>query len=212
MLVDWRRMGLPVLASTDALVIRQQKELTEVFTNLETANQYTVSNASGQALFHVAEQSDGAMAFLTRNFLQSKRPFTMSVLGMGSAGGLSLRRPWRWFFDTLEVRDQNGAALGTIQQRFSILSKRFTVHGADGSELAVLHGPLFRPWTFKILVGGQEVGKITKQWSGLLKEAFTDADTFGVQYGPAMDERLRTLAMAATFLIDFLYFEKSGTD
>jgi hypothetical protein len=53
------------------------------------------------------------------------------------------------------------------------------------------------------------VGRITKQWSGLLREAFTDADTFGVQLGPGMDPRLRTLALAATFLIDFLYFEDS---
>ena len=27
----------------------------------------------------------------------------------------------------------------------------------------------------------QEVGKITKQWSGLAKEYFTDADNFGIQ-------------------------------
>jgi len=205
-------MGLPVLASTDALVIRQQKEMTEVFTSIETANRYTVSSATGQDLFHVAEQSDGAMAFLSRNFLQNKRPFTMTVLGTGARGGLQLRRPWRWFFSSLEVADQNGTRLGTIEQRFALVAKKFTVHDASGNEIAALHGPLFRPWTFKILVSGQEVGKITKQWSGLLKEAFTDADTFGVQYGPSMDERLRTLSMAATFLIDFLYFEDSGND
>ena len=29
--------------------------------------------------------------------------------------------------------------------------------------------------------GTQEVGKITKQWSGLAKEFFTDADNFGIQ-------------------------------
>ena len=29
--------------------------------------------------------------------------------------------------------------------------------------------------------GTQPVGKITKQWSGLAKEYFTDADNFGIQ-------------------------------
>ena len=29
--------------------------------------------------------------------------------------------------------------------------------------------------------GSQEVGKISKKWSGLAKEYFTDADNFGVQ-------------------------------
>lgn len=32
--------------------------------------------------------------------------------------------------------------------------------------------------------GTQEVGKITKQWSGLAKEYFTDADNFGMQCKP----------------------------
>jgi hypothetical protein len=27
--------------------------------------------------------------------------------------------------------------------------------------------------------GGDKVGKISKQWSGLVREAFTDADMFG---------------------------------
>ena len=29
--------------------------------------------------------------------------------------------------------------------------------------------------------GTQSVGKISKQWSGLAKELFTDADNFGIQ-------------------------------
>ena len=29
-----------------------------------------------------------------------------------------------------------------------------------------------------------EVGRISKQWSGLLKEAFTDTDNFGITYDP----------------------------
>ena len=29
--------------------------------------------------------------------------------------------------------------------------------------------------------GTQPVGKISKQWSGLVKEYFTDADNFGIQ-------------------------------
>jgi hypothetical protein len=37
---------------------------------------------------------------------------------------------------------------------------------------------------FKVLSpdGSTEVGKISKQWSGLLREAFTDADNFGISF------------------------------
>ncbi|MEM6996463.1 MAG: phospholipid scramblase-related protein, partial [Myxococcota bacterium] len=62
----------------------------------------------------------------------------------------------------------------------------------------------------RIVKDGANVGAIKKQWGGLMKDAFTDADTFGLELGPGMDPQLRSLALAATFLVDFLYFEDSG--
>jgi uncharacterized protein YxjI len=201
--------NLPVLAQAQSLVVRQQKELLEVFTDFETKNRYVVQLPDGQPALYAAETGGGAMAFLTRSFLKSRRPFTMRLLDTYGAVALVLERPWTWFFSELEVRDGQGRLLGTIDQRFAFFARRFSVRDASGRELAQLHGPFFRPWTFRVMQGGAEVGRITKQWSGLLREAFTDADTFGVQLGPGMDPRLRTLALAATFLIDFLYFEDS---
>ena len=72
----------------------------------------------------------------------------------------------------------------------------------------MLRGPFFKPWTFNVEQNGREVGKIQKQWSGLGKELFTSADNFGVTFGDMDDPRLRTLVVAATFLIDFVHFEK----
>lgn len=36
--------------------------------------------------------------------------------------------------------------------------------------------------------GKDEVGKISKQWSGLLKEVFTDTDNFGITCKPALQQ------------------------
>lgn len=199
--------NLPAVVSADALVVRQQREVTEVFTNLETKNRYEIQLPGGSTVLYASEQGDGAMAFLTRNFLNTKRPFHIRLEDTSGRTAMSVHRPWRWIFSSLDVIDGSGMALGSIQQRFSVFSRRFSVLDPSGRELAVLHGPMLRPWTFRVLVGEQEVGKITKEWSGMLREAFTDADTFGVQFGPGMDPQLRSLALAATFLIDFLYFE-----
>ena len=76
--------------------------------------------------------------------------------------------------------------------------------------LATLRGPFFKPWTFHIEQNGQEVGLIQKRWSGFGKELFTDADNFGVTFGDVQDARLRTLIVAATFLLDFVHFENRG--
>jgi len=53
-----------------------------------------------------------------------------------------------------------------------------------------------------------EVGKISKQWTGVMKEAFTDADNFGVNFPVDLDVKIKATLMAAVFLIDFMYFEK----
>ena len=47
--------------------------------------------------------------------------------------------------------------------------------------LTYLLTPLAPPTQVLSADGTQEVGKISKKWSGLAKEYFTDADNFGVQ-------------------------------
>jgi len=49
--------------------------------------------------------------------------------------------------------------------------------------------------------GSSPVGRISKQWSGLIKEAFTDADNFGVTFPIDLDVRVKATTLAATFLI-----------
>ena len=49
--------------------------------------------------------------------------------------------------------------------------------------------------------GKTEVGKISKKWSGIMKEAFSDADNFGVQFPLDMDVRTKATLIGATFLI-----------
>jgi len=57
--------------------------------------------------------------------------------------------------------------------------------------------------------GTTEVGKISKQWSGFLREGFTDADTFGINFPVDLDVRMKAVLLGATFLIDFNFFEKT---
>ncbi len=179
----------------------------EIFTNFETKNRYLVQLPGGQTAFYAAEVGHGAGALLTRTFLKNARPFTMNLLDATGQPCLVLRRPWTWFFSELHVTDARGNLIGRIEQRFKFFGRLFDVVDAQGHAVAQIQGPVFRPWTFKVVVGGQEVGQISKKWGGLGREMFTDADTFGVQFSPAMPQDHRALVLAATFLVDFLYFE-----
>jgi len=53
---------------------------------------------------------------------------------------------------------------------------------------------------------GTVVGKVTKQWSGVAREAFTDADNFGVNFPMDLDVRIKTVLLAAVFLIVSVLF------
>ena len=111
--------------------------------------------------------------------------------------------------DMTEVKTAEGERLGAIQRRWAWLRRIYVVEDAVGQVVANIFGPILRPWTFELRVGEQVQGTITKRWSGLLKEAFTDADNFGVDMGTLGDPQLKALAFAATVLIDVVHFERS---
>lgn len=59
-----------------------------------------------------------------------------------------------------------------------------------------------------VTMNGDEVGKISKQWSGLAREMFTDADFFGISFPMDLDVRMKAVMLGACFLIDAMFFEK----
>lgn len=200
------------LSSISSLMVRQQKEWTEILTSFETKNKYATSDESGRRLYWAAEEAGFILALLLRWFFKALRPFTIAVLDEDGQVVLRVVRPFRFFFHRAEVLDAQGQSLGMIKRRFSIIRRIYTVRDPAGDDIFQLFGPLLRPWTFQIRNDGVEYGKITKQWSGLLTEGFTDADTFGVMFPAEWDVRLKALFLGAVFLIDFVHFENKRDD
>ena len=58
---------------------------------------------------------------------------------------------------------------------------------------------------------GNEVARISKKWSGLLKEYFTDTDNFMVEFGTkAWSAAQRAVIVATAISIDFDFFENNN--
>ncbi len=197
------------LSSISSLVVSQQKEWGEILSGFETKNRYAVSDVSGSRLYLAAEEAGST---LLRWFLKALRPFTIAVLTEDGQVVLRVVRPFRFYFHRAEVVDSQGQSLGVIQRRFSVLRRIYSVLDSSGEEIFQLFGPILHPWTFQIRNDGVEYGKITKKWSGLLKEGFTDADTFGVMFPAEWDVKLKALFLGAVFLIDFVHFENKGNN
>ena len=59
-------------------------------------------------------------------------------------------------------------------------------------------------------VEGGEVGRIAKKWMGCFREALTDADNFVIDFNDGLSMDTKVLIVAATFLIDMMYFEMNN--
>jgi len=195
------------LASISSLMVKQQKEWGEILTGFETKNKYSVCDESGNEIYLAAE--DPGSSFM-RWFLKALRPFTLSVLTLQGDLVLQVKRPFRFYFHRLEIYDARGGLLGVVQKKFSILRRIYSVMNPQEQEVCQLFGPILHPWTFEIKKDGMVFGKITKKWSGLMKEGFTDADNFGVTFEPSCDYNLKAILLGAVFLIDFVHFENKG--
>ncbi|MBC8133250.1 MAG: hypothetical protein H7X95_09750, partial [Deltaproteobacteria bacterium] len=162
------------------LTVRQRKRWLEILISFEMRNTYDVYDDTHMPVLRVREEGAGIVQFLKRVFLGPIRPFRARVVALGSeALVLALRRPFRFFFHRLEVTDAAGNHLGAIQRRWAWFRRIYQIEDPSGGVIAQLFGPILRPWTFQILIGGEIHGAIRKKWSGFLKESFTDADNLG---------------------------------
>ncbi len=203
------RLIVQKLQSLNSLIVSQVKEWGEILSGFETKNKYVVSDEAGNRMYYAAEE---ASSILLRLFLKALRPFTLVVLTDSNQVVLRVIRPFRFYFHQANIVDSQGNSLGVLQKRFSLLRRTYSVLDSSGKELYQLFGPILKPWTFIIKNNDVEYGKITKTWSGLLKEGFTDADNFGVTFPREWDIKLKAIFLGAVFLIDFVHFENKGNN
>ena len=200
---------MDALTGIDSLVIQQRKEWGEILTGFETKNKYAIMNTAGEQLYFAAEVGGN---FLVRIFLKAWRPFEITVIKPDNTVALALKSPFRFYFREIEIHNPTGQVIGYVRRNFSILRRKYTVYDHQGQPICELFGPILHPWTFEIRENEQVFGKITKKWSGLLKESFTDADNFGVTFPGQWPDNIKAILLGAVFLIDFVHFENKNNN
>lgn len=212
--------GLEYLATIDQLLVQQKVELIEAITGFETNNKFNVKNTLGQKIYWAAEKNDCC----TRNCCGPLRRFKMQVFDAYQNEVMQLRRPAAcdscWFpccLQSIEVCAPPDQYIGSVIQKWSVCFPYFSIKNVHGDTVLRIMGP-YCTWSicgndveFKILTNdGTEIGKISKQWSGLARELFTDADFFGISFPIDLDVNIKAITLGACFLIDSMFFEKSG--
>ena len=202
--------GLQFLTTVDQLFIMQKVELVEAFTGFETKNKYRVFNSLGQQILFAKEDTDCC----TRQCCGASRPFDLTITDIQGQEVIHLYRPLRCCLEELEVSSPPGTVIGKVDQKWSFCPK-FVIKDQLGEPVLRIEGP----WCtdsdccgdveFRVVdvQTGEQVGLVTKQWSGMAKEVFTDADNFGISFPLDLDVKVKATLLGALFLIDYMYYE-----
>jgi hypothetical protein len=214
--------GLEYLAQIDQLLVHQKIELLEVVTGFETNNQYNIKNSLGQQVYFAKEDTD----CLTRNCCGPIRPFDMKIFDNFRNEVIHLYRPlacnnccFPCCLQSIEISAPPGNLIGVVQQEWSLCIPIFSVKNANYETVLRIEGPFCTisccgdvDFEVTAIDGETQVGKITKQWSGLVREMFTDSDHFGVTFPIDLDVKMKAVLLGALFLIDMMFFEKTGNN
>ena len=195
------------IEQSSGVVVAQSVELMEVFSDYETANQYTVYDDHGEMVLFAAEEDGGCWTHIVRQVLSTARPLVMYVTDANGDLVLQLNKPFALYFHKMEVLDGEGELLGTIEREFALVKRKYTLRAANGEVIYEVDGAFWKPWTFDVTDKGDAVAQVKKQFSGFLQEMASDADNFGVEWADDLAGEDRLMLISTVFFLDLLHFE-----
>ncbi|XP_058152392.1 phospholipid scramblase 1-like [Dasypus novemcinctus] len=209
--------GLEYLTQVNQLLVRQRLDLLEVLTCLETSNKYEVMNNQGQRIYFAEEKHH---CFLL-HFCGSWRPFTMTIYDNFGRDVITLYRSlgssccWSdCCLQKLKVEAPPGEKIGYVYQSYQPCFPTFTLKNENMTDVMTIRGPCIisnclMDVNFNLLSLDDEkvIGKFTKQLAGYMTDKLRDANKFGIQFPVNLDVKMKALMLAASFLIDYMYFE-----
>jgi len=216
--------GLEYLTQIDQILVHQTVQLLDAFTAFDCKNKFQVKNALGQQMYFAAEES----GFCMRQFCGAHRGFAVHVADNMGNEVMRATREFKccagccWFACSdccayeMVVEAPIGTVIGYVRQSCSVWKPRFSVMDENHEEILKLTGPFCIcecpccDVDFNVItLDGENIGAVSKQWSGLIKEMFTESDNFGITFPMDLDVKVKGTLLAAVFLIDMMYFARN---
>ena len=221
-----RLTRLGPLEAAQKLKVKQRVRLNDIcglYFGCEAKKKYIIQGSEGDTLYQAKEDSECCGRCLFANI----RTLQLSVKDQTGNEILSLDRPLNcsgwccWFCypkctQRLTV-SMGGQPVGFIRERATWCFPVY--HIFDSREIPVMkiRGPFCHFLTCKDvefdvinLADSAQLATITKKWLGCCRETVIDADNFEINFQNSCTVEEKALILAATFLIDLMYYENDG--
>lgn len=177
----------------------------------ELRNEYTLVDDTGEPIGTATQERQSFLALLVRIFsaLDVALPMTLEVRDAAGKVELELHKPW--FTWRVQVSSPAVGLVGTIRKQIRVGKARFSLQGPQGEAIGEVRAENWRARDFAVFDPvDTEVARVTKQWRGLLTEAFSDADSYAVTFQPQLGHPLRALAFASALAVDIVMKQKDS--
>ena len=124
------------------------------------------------------------------------------------------------FPSSMEVQAPPGIVIGTVTNTWSFSTENFAVTDETGRTVYYIEKPKFQysccvDIPFRIFEGassngGREVGKISRDWTGLPKEFFTYNTNYWIAFPLEADVKKKALLLGACMLLQVMYLERTN--
>ena len=192
------------LLDGQAIGVRQRRKF------FEMRNQYDLIDESGTTVGVIEQVGQSPFTFLARLFsdLDLMLPVTLAVKDASGTTVLQLHKAW--FRLQVDATDPTTAGrVGSVRKRLRLGKASFDVTAPDGRLVGRLEAKNWRARDFALVdAQGGELGRVTKQWRGLLTEFATDADSYAITFPPGTDTTTRRLMLAAALSVDLTMKQK----
>ncbi|XP_064487350.1 phospholipid scramblase 1-like isoform X2 [Ornithodoros turicata] len=156
-----------------------------------------------------------------RNCFKMTRCFDMFMLDFAHNLLMYLVRPMRYSqscccccLQTMEVQIPAGVVAGYLHQIWTPWSPCIAVCNAQGKATLWVDGPCittdccFQDVVYRVKTKDDtQIGLIIRQYPGVLRDVFTDADNFSVTFPVDLEVTHKAMLIACTILLDYMYYE-----
>lgn len=193
------------LFNEPVLVVRQQ---VNAF-NLEA--HYTIYHPQGAPVANVNEQASAgkkALRFLSKDHASNLRRVLHVTDPGNGAPLLHIDKAFAFALPKTTITGPNGEPLGSINKDVTLARPRFTLRDPANNEVARLQGN-FLERNFSVTDNrGTELARVMKQYDGIARQLFTNADTYVFQMMVNVQGPFRALLTAVAITADIVLWER----